>query len=442
MTNKMISGASEHGQMSDGLANQTASVIPLSRSSVLSGVTFEPLLDRQFPLGPHRLHDTGRPDIRHVSTDDLTHTPHIRNEIIRQIEGARTKIFFCSFLFADDAIVNALSEASERLRGGVYILTALDKHLRADVLELDVDLDANALKHEERARRHAEHLRKLAHAGAWLRSAEDCHAKFCVIDDKTAVVTSANATPEAYESNPEDGLAFHDERVAHEFGRLFAHVWGHLTTLESTPGERLNVHSRQRTAPPPWRALAHHEPVRPVATLRRAESSLQTAAIDIIDRAQRHLAIATYSFMAIEHHPVGAALQRALARGVSIDLLVQPRNHVEAQRQALAWLFGLAGGRLQLFGHRRTHTKSIVADREVVLLWTGNLDGRHGWADGIEVGVVVNDTAVAKAVSNWTGDVMARATHTASASTAPTSEPITPNATATPSKAEILGTRS
>ncbi len=379
----------------------------------MSGVVFEPLLDKHAPAAPHRLHDTGCIDIRHVSTDDLSRTAHIRDAIIQNIAHAKKKVFFCSFLFADDAIVNALCEASERLRGGVYILTALGKHLRADVLELDADPDATTLKHEERAKRHDEHLRKLAYAGAWLRSADDCHAKFCVIDDECVIITSANATPEAYESNPEDGLVFHQAQVAREYGRLFAHIWRHLTSLESTPGERLNVQSCQVAQPPIWRPLAAAGSVRPVATIRQAEASLQSAAIEIIDSSHRHLAIATYSFLAMEDHVVGAALKRALTRGVSIDLLVQPRNHVEAQRNALAWLSDLGSAQLQIFGHRRTHTKSLVADRQKVLLWTGNLDGRHGWSDGIEVGVVVDDPAVAMAVANWTADVMARATHTA-----------------------------
>ncbi|CAG9261406.1 hypothetical protein PUN4_370091 [Paraburkholderia unamae] len=396
--------------MHDGMI--TTNPIPHRDDPQMNGVVFT--LARAEALAPHRLHDTGRADIVHVSTDDLTRTAHIRRALIARIAEAKRKVLFCSFLFADDEIVRALCEASERLHGGVYVLTSLDKHLRADVLELDADMDANAVKHQERAKRHDEHLRRLAHAGAWVRSAEDCHAKFCVVDDACTIVTSANATQEAYESNPEDGLLMTDPRVAREFGRLFAHVWQHLTALESTPGSHLDVHSRRMAPVPPWRKLSSAGAVRPAATLRRAEHSLQSAAIDVIDRAHDHLAIATYSFMGMEDHPVGKALARALARGVRIALLVQPRNHIDAQRAALAWLVALAPSQVRVYGHRRTHTKSIVADREIALLWTGNLDGRHGWDDGVEVGAVVEDAGVAAAVAGWIGDVMARATHTAS----------------------------
>ncbi|MBK6575950.1 MAG: phospholipase D family protein [Sandaracinaceae bacterium] len=377
----------------------------------VAGVMFVPSSSRQ-PL-PHRVQDTRRTDILHVSTDDLTRTSHIRNALIEQISEAKHKVLFCSFLFADDEVVRALCDAAERLLGGVYVLTALGKHLRAEVLELDADVDANTAKLQDRAKRHEDHLQRLAHAGVWLRSAEDCHAKFCVVDDEIAVVTSANATQEAYESNPEDGLVLGEPRAAREYGRLFAHVWQYLSTLESTPGARLDVHSLGAPRVPSWRALEGVGHVRPVTTLRRHETSLLGAAIEVIDRANDHLSIATYSFMGMEGHPIGAALGRAIARNVRVDLLVQPRNHVEAQRVSLAWLVGLAPDRVHLHGHRRTHTKSIVADGEVVLRGTGNLESKHGWDNGIEVGVIVEDAGVASAVAAWTGDVMRRATHAA-----------------------------
>ncbi len=377
----------------------------------VKGVVFVPAPVAQ-PT-PHRLHETRRPDVRHVSTDDLSRTAHVRRALTEQIAAAKEKILFCSFLFADEEIVRALCEAAERLHGGVYVLTALGKHLRAEVLERDSEVDATTARLQERAKRHEDHLQRLAHAGVWLRSAEDCHAKFCVVDDACAIVTSANATQEAYESNPEDGLVVFDSRAARELGRLFAHVWQHLSTLESTPGTRLDVHTLPAMRAPEWRVLTSAAALRPVTTLRGHEASLRDAAIEIIDRATDHLAIATYSFMGMEEHPIGAALARALARNVRIDLLVQPRNHIEAQRTSLAWLRELAPERVRLYGHRRTHTKSMVADGQIALLWTGNLEARHGWDNGIEVGLVVEDAGVATAVAGWTGDVMRRATHVA-----------------------------
>src|SRR4051812_13080244 len=97
----------------------------------VAGVVFVPAPSAQ--PRPHRIHETKRADIVHVSTDDLTRTAHIRRALIEQIADAKQKVLFCSFLFADEEIVRALCEAAERLHGGVYVLTALGKHLRAEV---------------------------------------------------------------------------------------------------------------------------------------------------------------------------------------------------------------------------------------------------------------------------------------------------------------------
>lgn len=374
----------------------------------LPGVLFTP--DTTSSPATYSVQPTQHPYIAHVATDDQSRSAHIRNALLAQIRVASDKVMFCSFLFADDQIVTALCEAAERLHGGVYILTALDKHLRQEVLALDEPIDMQTKKLQERARRHDEHLRRLAQAGAWLRSAEDCHAKFCVVDDACAIVTSANATQEAYESNPEDGLILQHGATAREFGRLFAHIWQQLTTLESLPGASLDVGTLPAPPLTPWRALEHTGPARAVTTLRDHENSLLDAALQMIGRAHHRLTIASYSFMGMQEHPLGTALAQALMRGVTIDLLIQPRNHIEAQRDDLGWLLGLAPGQVRIHGHRRTHTKSIVADEQAVLLWTGNLDARHGWYDGIEVGVVVEDQGVAAAVAHWTRNVMSRRT--------------------------------
>src|SRR5689334_3864031 len=117
----------------------------------LAGVVFVSAPSPQ--LRPHRAHGTRRGDIVHVATDDLTRTAHIRRALIEQSSAAKQKVLFCSFLFADEEIVIALCEAAERLHGGVYVLTALGKHLRAEVLEPDSDVDANTAKLQERAKR-------------------------------------------------------------------------------------------------------------------------------------------------------------------------------------------------------------------------------------------------------------------------------------------------
>ena len=377
----------------------------------LEGVYFVPAQPMSRVPRFHR-RATKTKDILHVATDDLTRTPHIRDRIISEIRSAKTKVLFCSFLFADDEVVSCLCKAAEKLRGGVYVLTAMGKDVRPEIHDVDADIGAHDMKLRERALRHEEHLRSLAQAGVWLRGSKDCHAKFCVIDDESVIVTSANATQEAYEANPEDGLVIRRSDVARELGRVFSFIWHDLTTQESKPGERINYHELKSISSHIWKPLAGACDVVAVATIREFEQSLLKGAIDVIDSALKTLSIATYSLIGIQSpHPLGEAIERAVSRGVKIRVLVQPRNHHKGQRDTLQWLLSLGANNVSLYGHKRTHTKSIVADGTTVLLWTGNLEAAHGWHDGIEVGILARGSGVGSVVEGWTTDVMRRATH-------------------------------
>lgn len=338
-----------------------------------------------------------RPGVEHVAT--WQGSPGIRRRILRALREAQGKVLFCSFIFADEQIVDALCEVAERLRGGVYVITSLDRDLRPDRSEAEDSFD------EDRREAHRAALARLSQAGAWLRGVPDCHAKFCVVDDELAIVTSANATREAYERNPENGVALRDRSVAHELGRLFAHLFIERPGFDSPPGDRPDVKSlRAPRTVPRWRPRERSGPTRLVATVHDEETHLVDCATELIDAARRTLVIATYSVVDLEDHPVGGALRAALDRGVRLLLVVRPRNLHDPQRAALDWLLADRDPeQVCLVGHRWTHAKALIADGARALVWTGNLDGQHGWTSGIEVGLDTRDPALVEHVERYVG---------------------------------------
>lgn len=329
--------------------------------------------------------------LRHVFTDNVAKQPYVRDTLVRHIREARKKVLFCTFILADQVIVDELCAAAERLQGGVYVLTALGRHMLKDTGDLDETSKA-ALRDERRRVRHNEQLRAMARAGVWVRSVDECHAKFCVVDDERAVVTSCNATEEAYLENPENGFAFDEAALARPLGRLFARVWLGMAELEQAPASEVHVKDRPLLVQlPPWNAPPETRRAGLVATLHAEDRSLLRETLSMIDAARDELVIASYSAVALSNHAVGAALKRALARGVRLLLVLQPRNHHEAQRDTCGWLLsGVDPERVLVRGHSRTHAKAIIADASRALLWTGNLDGMHGYDRGIEVGLAVS----------------------------------------------------
>ncbi|WP_437972197.1 phospholipase D-like domain-containing protein [Sorangium sp. So ce260] len=323
----------------------------------------------------------------------------LRAALLDLIDHAEEKVFLASFLFADRAVTEALARKAERLRGGVYVLTALDRSFPADVGEPEDD-EPGKREQIDRNRRlqHFDNLRALAKAGAWLRSAADLHAKLCVVDDRVAFVTSANATEAAYQKNPENGLLVRDPTLARELGRAFARVFLHRVTHQSPPAADLDVKEFRPAPGASWKPMVVRRPDAAVATIGRDEASLLHATLELINSARRELVLTAFSAVDLRDHPVGLALRAAIARGVRILAVFPPDDRRSDRRETGAWLFGDApDGAVTVAGCPRTHAKAMIADGAHTLVWTGNLDGRHGYQDGFEVGLATDRPDIASA---------------------------------------------
>lgn len=323
----------------------------------------------------------------------------LRAALLDLIDEAEEKVFLASFLFADRAVAEALARKAERLRGGVYVVAALDRSFPIDVGEPDDDEPGRREQiARDRRAQHFENLRTLAKAGAWLRSAADLHAKLCVIDDRCALVTSANATEAAYEKNPENGLLVREPSLARELGRAFARVFLHRVTHQSAPAADLDVKSFRPDLAPPWKPMAIGSPDAAVATIGREETSILHATLELIRSARRELIITAFSAVDLRGHPVGLALREAIARGVRVLAVLPPDDRRSDRRETGVWLFRDAPeGAVTVAGCPRTHAKAMIADETRTLVWTGNLDGRHGYEDGFEVGLVTARPEIASA---------------------------------------------
>lgn len=337
-------------------------------------------------------------DLGVVTTERSLGHSGIRDALVSAVDTASRRVFVASWLLSDAPVVDALCRAAQRMKGGVYVITALAKQLHVEYPDgLDAEEEGDRAS---KTQQHLEQLRRLADAGVWLRSAEDVHLKLCVVDDAVAVLPSANLTPEALDKNPENGLVIRESSVVREYGRFFAHLFDEGCTQESPPGSQTELRTPARVTPSTWMPLSANGALVPVVTYRSHENSILKAALEVITSAREELVLSTYSIDGISGTPLGDAIKTAIGRLKRVTLLVRSRNHVREQRLALA-LFAAPDRRrriVHVYGHPYTHAKLIAADGRRALLWSGNLEWRFGWTNGVELGVDVRDAAVASAL--------------------------------------------
>lgn len=324
----------------------------------------------------------------------------IRQAAIELIDQAREKVFVASFRLGDKELLAALYRAARRLRGGVYVITEIgDRSLRAGlhrVSELDAVGDDEAAQNKR--------FPDLTAHGIWVRGHEHCHAKFLVVDDRAALVSSANLEYRALHVTGENGVLIDDPVETDRAARFFTRLWYTGCTWEVPPGPRGTYQAGvRRPAPSPCRV--------PLPGTRRApgliwthdnEQSIHHALLDIIDLAREDLLLATFSLVGLAKRPdlVTEPLRRALDRGVLVRMLVRSRNNVREHRDCARLLHEMG---VEVYGDPKTHAKGVIADRAHGALFSANLDAEHGIFSGVEMGVRLDgDRALADAADFFT----------------------------------------
>ena len=143
---------------------------------------------------------------------------NLREYYLNMIKSAKESIFIINWLFVNNInkgnkhkksdIIIPLMEAIKRLKGKVFIITA-SKNPRFNQEEkkyYDTHLDI---------------LSKLEKCGAFIKGYENAHAKLLIIDEKRALLTSANYTTASMYHNIEIGLAIDNPNQVSVLSKTF-----------------------------------------------------------------------------------------------------------------------------------------------------------------------------------------------------------------------------
>lgn len=330
----------------------------------------------------------------------------IQEELITMINGAREKVFVATLYLGDAKLREALVRAADRLRGGVYVVAALDnKGLDQAINETD-DLTDVDKQTEYR------NFKEITTRGIYVRGYPGLHAKYVVVDDAVAVVSSANLATRAFHQTGENGVVVTARADVRKLATLFARLWAR-STFDLPP---------DRTESPVRHRDAGRAPQLPEVTgngpLWTAESAttVLTALHEVIDNAHDDLVLATYSLLGISH-PLSAnrparpdllldPVRAAVDRGVDVRLLLRGRNIGDATRQE-ATAFADAG--VNIVPDRLNHAKGAIADATKGALFSANFVPHLGLLHGVEVGMRLDDTPALAEAARYFDHAMSEA---------------------------------
>ena len=329
----------------------------------------------------------------------------IREAALELIRSARHKVFVASFLLGEDRLLEALFDTASRLRGGVYVVSELsDKSLRQKLAELEDSPDPDAA-----VRTHKKDFAELTRHGVAVRGQPDCHAKFLVVDDRVALVSSANLDTGGLTRTGENGAVITDAAEVGRLARFYTRLWDSCAYEMPAGSDDYSV--RGHTPPPP----RCHVPVpglapRPgVIWTHDGEHLILDHLHDIIRRARESLILATFSLNDLAGHPdllLDPLAQALRDRPLRVWLLCRARNNMRSQRQDAALLHDLG---VRIYPDSLNHAKGVIADDQHGALFSANFDAEHGLQGGVETGIRLDGQQALTEAVRFFGHAMAYA---------------------------------
>lgn len=374
---------------------------------VVPGAYFlrHPAAPRRTPFGPDPA--AGATPYRHCFTYAGGGST-IRAELLDLIDGARTKVFVAAPYLGDPGVLDALGRAADRLRGGVYVVAALDKK------GLDQALDADGLTDKEKQRQFRV-LLELPRSGIWVRGFPGLHAKFVVVDDRVALVSSANLVTRSFDQVGENGVVVTGSDEVRPLARFFARMWQRSPydlppdRHDTSVGDNTDIRSTITPPAPPSDGPG------PIWTWPDSEHHIAETLVRTCDGAEHHLVLSTWS-IANMTHGLRAGTERpkllfepvrqAIERGVRVRMLMRGRNAVRSSREEAAAFADIG---VEIVLDRLTHAKAVIADGARGALFSANFATDHGLIGGIEMGVRLDNTSALTEAARYFDHVMSEA---------------------------------
>jgi len=344
---------------------------------------------------------------KHLSTFSGKST--IKENLVEILNNAKAYVFFTSFLIQDGQTIQSLIEAARRLRGHVYVLTTLKDNDFDAIASLGNEIDDEQWNFKE----HIECVQELVHNGISVRARKDCHAKFAVIDDKYAIVTSANAVPTCFtdipqkngrtrEANPENGILFEMPSEVKRLSNFFRAIWRSAYNYYLPPDAHISEIGEfsKEIIPITCSEPASISDDGQIVWTAPGDCRILNSIAKMIDTAKQKIIISSWVIKGIEKHLLGHKLLEAAKRGVEIEILLRGmyrRDHLDS----CYFLKKALREQINIRGDFCNHSKAVLIDNKEAMILTANIDSQHGLDSSVEMGFLSQQPDFINSVANF-----------------------------------------
>ena len=296
---------------------------------------------------------------------------------IDAINQAKETIFIASFLFSHKELTDALKKAAERdVR--IYLLTASENKLKISPEEGDFE--------DRTLEEHKKFLNEMSQM-ILIRSAENFHFKTLLVDaankeySKGFIFTS-NLTEKALSENAEIGFSLEGDEIS-DLAKYFTWCFWENATHEQSLSQQhkpIKMIGKFNSPVPKSKVIFSGNGI-------HKDCSIQKHLYELIDSAKSNLEIASFSFSEKESDLTRKICEKA-KKGVHVNIYGRENRSKQFELfDFLQW------NGVNIIGIPLLHLKLIIADNEIGILMTANLDERS-LSTSMEVGILLTKEQV------------------------------------------------
>jgi len=314
-----------------------------------------------------------------------------------------------NFLLEDSEIIDLLiKKFKEGVR--IYIITSLEKNLEKykEVWKSKKEKYDETLNDDEITEKFKNH-EKLCRNGIAIRGHNKCHAKFCIIDDKHFIVSSANLSFKSLNENPELGIiGINSLEMALFLSKLFIFLYDKICTYTSTHRENeikeeepYNIFDKCQIS-----LLENLSNNQPIWTIDVNESKkildinlrlpLYNKIMKLISEVKEEIIIFSYLIKFAHNEENNQNLWDAIftkIKNENIKLKIILRNskikpikkYIEKQGNYLI-------KNVDIYGHKSIHAHGIIFDNSTCIFGSANISSEFGLKNNIELGWILERT--------------------------------------------------